>query len=115
LAAFLSLVLAEVGYKGARLIGTLASISLFLLAMSEISELLMLFSPLLSAESIKSPIKLALKVVGVGYTVGICRDTVEELGQKGLAGALMTVGRIEILLLAAPEIIRTVRLALSLI
>ena len=114
-AAFLSLMLSEIGYHGGRLVGASASILIFILALGRLSEILSMLDPLLSADEIKEPIRLALKVVGVGYTVGVCRDVVDEMGHKSLANGLVTVGRLEILLIAVPEIIEVVRLAASLI
>ena len=114
-AAILALLLSEIGYHGGRLIGISATVLILIVAIGRISDILSLFNPLLSGEEIKEPIRLGLKVVGVGYTVGVCRDMVEEMGHKSLAGALMTLGRVEILLIVAPKIIEVVRLAMSLI
>lgn len=114
-AAFLSLLLSEIGYHGARLIGICASVLILIGALGQTADILSLFTPLLSDSEIEEPIRLCLKIVGVGYTVGVCRDIVEEMGHKSLAGSLMTVGRAEILMIAAPKIIEVVRLAASLI
>ena len=114
-AAFLALLLSEIGYKGARLLSVAASVILFTVALAQISDILSLLDPILSAENIKEPVRLSLKVVGIGYTVGVCRDAVDDLGHKSLASSLMTVGRLEILAVVVPEIINIVRLASSLI
>ena len=114
-AALLSLLLSEIGYKGARLLSITAAFLLLTLGLDRISDMLRMLSPLMDREEVKEPVRLALKVVGVGYAVGICRDTVEEMGHKSLASALMTVGRLEILTIVTPKILEVVRLAASLI
>lgn len=114
-AGLLALLLSEIGYKGAKLLTVTAAFLLLAVAMERISDILCILSPYMDRDEFKEPIRLTLKVVGVGYAVGICRDTVDELGHKALGGALVTVGRLEILLIVAPKIVEVVRLAASLI
>ena len=56
-----------------------------------------------------------LKIVGVGYVFGFCSDVCSELGERSVAEALALAGRLEVLGIALPYLMRIVEFGLSLI
>ena len=57
----------------------------------------------------------ALKIVGAGYLFGICSDIAAELGEPLVSKGLLTVGRVEILLIAMPYFVGAVQLGAELV
>ena len=57
--------------------------------------------------------RLFIKIMGVGYVFGIGADICRELGEGGVANALLGVGRVEILLICMPAFSEIFELGLS--
>lgn len=111
LGAFLSFILSEVGYRGARLVSVSASIVLLMLAAGGIGEVLSELAWISDAAGIGEVAAAALKIVGIGYVAGICYDVCLDMGERGIASAVLTVGRVEMLLIVAPTVSDILRLA----
>ncbi len=104
LGAFLSFVLREVGFRGARLLSVLVIAASVLAAVSGISKLKgAVFSFPITPE-IESGVSYVMRIVGVSYVFGISSDVCREIGENGIASAVLTVGRVEIILLSLPKV-----------
>lgn len=112
---FLAFILSEVGYRGARLVAVSASIVLLILASGKLSELIGELGWISEAAGIGDAAATALKIIGIGYVSGICYDVCLDMGQRGVASAVLTVGKVEILLVVAPMISEVLRLATNML
>ena len=111
LLAFLVFMLREMGFHGARPIAVVGIVLLALGAAGRIGEL---FSGLGLSEISEAAAEVtgaALKIIGVGYVFGFVADVCRDMGEGGMASWVLTVGRVEILALATPFILRALRLA----
>ncbi len=114
IALFLGFILREMGFHGSRLvviIGVVATIGVGVLIASEIIDKLLVLGGDLSS----SGVKLMLKILGVGYVSGVCSDVCLDLGENGLAGAILHIGKIEMLLICVPSVISVVEKGVELI
>ena len=115
LSAVLAHLLGEEGYRGKRLFSALAAVLIFLIGISLFDGVGSQLSGLLHLTGVGETAFAAMKVVGMGYIFGIAADITRELGEAGIATALITVGRIEIFVTVLPYIIKMVELGASLI
>ncbi len=114
IALFLGFILREMGFHGSRLvviIGVVATIGVGVLIASEIIDRLLV----LGGDFSSSGVKLMLKILGVGYVSGVCSDVCLDLGENGLAGAILHIGKIEMLLICVPSVISVVEKGVELI
>lgn len=56
----------------------------------------------------------AIKIVGVGYATGITADICRELGENGIARAVLFGAKVEMILIALPYVRRITELAVKL-
>jgi stage III sporulation protein AD len=68
-----------------------------------------------SGADLSEPVSVILKIIGLGYLFGISADICRELGEGGIAKALEVAGRVEIILLSVPDLIKTLNLGVGLI
>ena len=115
LGAFLSFILSVMGYSGSRLISVLSSIMLLIIAAGAIGDALSELAWISETAGIGEVAESALKVVGIGYVAGICYDVCLDMGERGIASAVLTVGRAEILLVVAPVVSEMLKLAINMI
>ena len=54
-----------------------------------------------------------MKILGVGYIAGITSDICRELGEGGVASVIVTLARIETLLIVSPMLLDVLRLGLE--
>lgn len=109
----LGFLLKELGFKGAKLlllIGTVSVIGASVIAFGRIFSSF----PGMDADN-REYAQAMMKMIGVGYVFGICSDVCYELGEGGLGGAVVMLGRIEIITLVLPFIKRIVEKGLELI
>ena len=115
LGAALSFILKAFGWKGAPLLG-IASVTLLIgVALEGFSSVFSLFELLSGVEGVDKGVKCVLKILGISYGAGITSDICRELGEGGIASAVMTVARIESLAVISPMIIETITLGLELV
>lgn len=60
-------------------------------------------------------VESAIKAVGIGYTSGIVADVCRELGEGGIAKAVTSASKIEIVLVALPHLYEISELAIGLV
>ena len=112
---FLSLMLQEIGYRGARLLSVGVVLSLLLFAVGSISDILSALKPIIELGGISDASECAIRIIGIGYITGMCRDISLDMGQQAVAGSLTTVGRVEIMLVVLPFITDIVKMATDMI
>lgn len=113
IAAISVILLREAGFRGASLISAFAVICLMGCAAVGVGRLATLLSPSVFGAAAAKAAGGILKVVGVSFVFGTGADVCTELGEGGVANALLAVGRVEILLLAAPTLVEIIEIGLS--
>ena len=99
---FLGIILKELGFKGAKLVFLVGTVSLVGVAAVYVSRLVSVIGEL-GSDSGEYAVAM-LKIVGIGYVFGICADICTELGEGVLAGSVCLIGRLEILTVSLPFI-----------
>ena len=114
IAAVCGILLRELGWRGAAVF-SIISLSVFFGvfadALSGLTKEILSVSELGVALAVKE----ILKVIGVSYLFGFCADICAELGERGLSGVLLAVGRVEILVIVTPYMLDMIRLAAELV
>ena len=113
LCLLLGVVLRELGFRGARLVGLIGTVALLGASVSCIGEVLTALPAV--GDGGREYAVAILKMVGVGYAFGICSDACRELGEGSLAGAVCLFGRVQILILSLPFIKRIIERGVELI
>lgn len=108
---FLAFMLRELGFRGGGLISCVGIVGLFMLSVKGIGYFFDGLSVGLPGAELGAIISSVLKVLGVGYLFGICADICRQIGEGGIASAVLMMGRVEILLLCLPYIRRIIELS----
>lgn len=101
---FLVVLLREAGFRGARLlslIGTVGLVGLSVTGIGGIFERLNLSSYLAGGEELFVTV---VRILGVGIAFGITADACRDMGEAGVSGAVLMLGRVEIFALTVPYI-----------
>lgn len=103
LLACMCVVLRECGFGAYRTVAVVGCVVLLTAAVTRIGEI---FGSLGSAlgGSTAELCDDVLRILGVGYVFGSCADVCRGVGENGIASAVETVGRVEILWLAVPAL-----------
>ena len=101
-AVFCTVIIRELGWRGAGIMGAVCAVILFSLAVEGVSEAAKEIKSLSAVAELSKFAKCVLKIVGIGYVYGISSDICKDMGEGAVASALGTVGRIEILLAVLP-------------
>lgn len=112
--AVISFILKCFGWKGAPLAAIASILALISLFEPYFEKIIELFYTVSDVAEIKDGAKTLVKVVGVGYLSGISSDVCRELGENGIASAVTTVGRVEVLLIILPVFCEVLGLGLEL-
>ncbi|MBQ7314897.1 MAG: hypothetical protein IJW83_02700 [Clostridia bacterium] len=115
LLAVVAFSLREFGYRGAPLFGLLCAISLLSAGLAPLRELFPVLSKLSVTEEVAEAASAALRIVGVGYVSMIATDICRDLGEVGIARAVVLLSRLSILALAYPFIERILAVGYSLL
>lgn len=111
---FLGFVLKELGFRGTRLYMILGAVGVVSVAVMGLSELISELSFLGEGDE-GEYVESILKILGIGYVVGVCSDICLDLGEPTLSGAVLTLGRLEMLAVAMPCLISVVKKGVELI
>lgn len=112
-AAFGAVIMKGFGYRGANVM-TAAVITLMLSYMLTSAAPVFEFFQALPDRLVPYA-DSAIKAVGIGYISGITADVCRELGENGIAKAVSSVARIEIILVALPHLYEITDLASELL
>ena len=115
LAAAAGLVLREFGWRGAPLLSVICGIAATGFVLPYFAEAKAFYSGLSSDFGIGNIAASALKIVGIGYLSGITADVCRNLGETGAASAVVLVGKMEIIAIAAPYFFDIVEMGVSLL
>ena len=113
--AVLTVLLKEIGWRGAPLVGVVASLGVIGLVLPYLSRLGGFYSDIADGFGLSELVKSVSKVIGIGYLGGICADACSELGEASVSSAVITVARLEILIITAPYFIEVVEMGVSLL
>ena len=102
IAAFVSVLLGELGWRGRGVLGVVAAVAILSLAADGIGELGRGIGFLSATSQLGSVAESGMKIIGIGYIFGIGSEVCLELGERATASALCLVGRIEALFVALP-------------
>ena len=112
--AVLSFFLREAGFHGAKIVAAVAVVGLSISAIEAFGRLSGGLGASYFGKEIEDGARLILKIIGTGYVFGVSSDVCRELGEGGLASAVLVVGRVEILLLALPTFREIIGLGIEL-
>ena len=115
LLAVCAAVVKEVNPRGFSYIGILGAVMLFSFALLRYSEPITYISRLAARAGVSEYVSLVLKVLALGYGVGISADLCRDMGETRIASSLEIVGRAECLLLCMPAFTDIIDLALGLV
>ena len=110
LVASLGFLLRELGFRGAPLVGALGIVLLFIYLLERVTNVLALLDGLASISGITELARIALRAVGIGYVVGISAEVCRQVGEGGVAKVIEGIGRVELLLISLPYIVKMVEL-----
>ncbi len=115
IAAICAFLLRELGWRGAVAFSVIATAVLFGVLADGLSGAAEGISLAAREYGIGETAKEILKIVGLTYIFGICSGICTDLGERSLASVLDAVGRVEILMIAAPYFIKVTRYAAQLV
>ena len=113
LASLAAFSLREMGWRAVPLFSLLAVLLLLSEAWGAVRTLAPTLSPLFEHEAVRESAALCVRLVGVGYLTSLTADACRDLGEGGIARAVEGVGRIELLVLVVPTLVRLVELGTS--
>ncbi|MBQ8372340.1 MAG: hypothetical protein IJX38_05350 [Clostridia bacterium] len=103
LIAFLCLILRQAGFGAYRAVSLVGVVGMLAVAVTGIGSIVgELLAP--AGEKMGELVTLVMRIIGVGYVFGICADICRDVGEGSVANAVLTVGRVEILLLSLPAL-----------
>ena len=101
---FLGLILREMGFRGARLVTLLGTMGIMGVGISEIESVYKLLGDFGQGVS-DDHVVTVMKILGIGYSSGICSDICLDFGEPTLSRAVVMLGRVEMLIISAPSAI----------
>ena len=105
----------ELGWRGAPLIAVSVLLSAVGLVLPTLRSVNSYYSTLFLELNLSGIAKTAIKLIGLGYLVGIVSDICKELGEGLIAKGVLLVGRVEIISIVAPYFFEVIRIGVSLI
>lgn len=106
--------LSEMGLKSLSAVKTLVLVLILTASAEPLSQMLRLVSSIEVNEDVSEGIVVMTKGVGLGYVFGFTSDICASLGEGELASGVVTVGRVQIFLLALPYLTKIIALGLEL-
>ena len=111
--ATLAFLLREMGFKGAKLVSSAVIIAAVGFAVLYIEKLSSGLEISVFGKSFGDAVLLLMKIFGTGYLFGVSADFCRELGESGIASALLVVGRVVILLEIMPTLTEIIGLGIE--
>ena len=113
--AILTTVLSELGFRGTRLISALGVLATVVITLYLFDDVIDALGGIIELGGIEDIANTAIKIIGIGYVYGVASDICLDLGERGIALTVLGAGRVEILLLALPSVIKVVEGAIDMI
>jgi hypothetical protein len=114
-AVFCTVILRELGWRGAGITATLVAVILFSALAEGIASGAREIEGLTSLAELSDYGKCVLKIIGLGYVYGMSADICRDMDRGSVASALCAVGRVEILLTVLPYFRKILDLGLKLL
>lgn len=105
----------ELGWRGAPLVAVSVLLFAVGLVLPTLKSVNNYYSSLFLELNLADISKTAIKLIGLGYLVGIVVDICREMGEGLIAKGVLIVGRIEIISIVAPYFFEVIRIGVSLI
>ena len=113
--AFCAMIVRETNARAFPFVGIFGGVMLLLYALSRYAAPLSYIYTLAQSTGISEYISLVLKVLAIGYAVGISSDICRDMGEARVASGIEALGRAEILLLCLPVISEAVESAVGML
>ena len=107
--------LKEMGWRGAVAFSVFGAVALLSFLADGLFSFVKGVAAFTDETGVSDMAKEVLKVVGASYVFGISADICAELGERGISSALLTVGRVEMLLISLPYFLKIVEAATALV
>ena len=115
LSVALALVLRECGFRGARLFSAVAALAVVFSLSEGLEAVSRLLGEGAAITGASEGAKCILRIIGISYIFGIAAEVCRELGEGGIASAVLVAGRVEIFLIGAPFIGELLNIAAGLL
>ncbi|MBO5946388.1 MAG: hypothetical protein J6Q69_07265 [Clostridia bacterium] len=109
-----SQLLRELGWRGVSAFAVCVSIAVLSSVLPRVVEVAGLFSSFSSELGVDDVARDVVKIVGIGYLSGIVADVCRDMGEGSIASSVLSVGRVEMLAIAAPSFFEVIRLGMEL-
>ena len=100
--------LAELGFKGSRLVAAVPAVCLLVLAAERLGTLLSGADEIMSFSGVTDIGGALIKIVGIGYVTGICSDICREVGSERISDGVTLIGRLECLAVVLPYFMKII-------
>lgn len=110
-----ALLLRELGWRGVPVFGVVCAVGIISRVLPYLSSLGGFYAELASELGVGEVASAVLKVVGISYLAGITADICRDMGESAISGAVATVGKVEVLCIAAPYFLEIVKMGVSLV
>ena len=114
LGAIIIKTLSEMGLRSISSVKTLILALILSFSVEPITELIGLISIVTLKEEVTEGVSVMTKSIGLGYVFGFSADICSSLGEGEVAAGVLTVGRLQIFLLALPYLTKIISLGLEL-
>ena len=111
--AVLSVLLREIGFRGAKLVSVFVLVLLSAFAVYGIGRVIPSLELGYFGEQFRDTVTRVMKIIGVSYVYGISADVCSELGEGALSSAVLAVGRVEILIIILPTVAEIIGLGIE--
>ena len=103
------------GWRGAPVFASVAFVMILSEAAGSLHSILGAVGEISADAGLSEPARAAVKVLGLGYLYGICSDVCRDLSENGIAKAVETVGRVEIIAVVMPYFEEIIKVGVELI
>ena len=115
LLAVTAVLLKDLGWRGAAVFSAFALVALLSLCTEGLLTLSGTLQTLASHAALSEAAQGVLKIVGIGFLMGVTADVCRELGENGVARGVLLAGRLEMLCVALPYLEKIIALGVELL
>lgn len=109
-----SVLLRELGWRGVGVISVCVAVISAGTILPKLSAIVDVMGGFSAETGVSDVSKTVLKIVGIGYLSGLVSEVCRDMGEGSIASSVLTVGRMEMLFVAAPSFFEVIRLGLEL-
>ena len=108
--AFAAVFLSVMGFGGWRLLSAVGILSVYLYTVGRVEAVLDAVLGASVADGVGEVAELAVRMVGLGYIFGLVSELLRSLGQSELASGVEMVGRVEIIFISLPYLMKIIEI-----